>query len=268
MPRRPLVTLTTDVGSAYAAQMKAVLYRSVPPGHVIDIAHDLLPHGIDEASFLLRQVGGAFPKGTVHIAVVDPGVGGARAAVAVRCQEGSLLVGPDNGVLYPLAQHLGIVEVVRLDPARVRPRAPVSATFEGRDLFAPAAARLAKGAKLSALGRPHELSEHPLPLPVWRGAWAHGTILHVDRFGNAITNVPTEWFPQTSGEVRLRMGRQVRALPRRRTYSELEPRAIGVLGSSFGTLEVSARETSAAVRLRLAVGQRLSLRADLDPGRR
>jgi S-adenosyl-L-methionine hydrolase (adenosine-forming) len=264
MPRRRLVTLTTDLGSAYAAQMKAVLYRSVQPGHVIDIAHDLPAHGIEEASFLLRHVGAAFPKGTIHIAIVDPGVGGSRAPVAVRCKDGSFLVGPDNGVLSPLAEHLGIAAVVRLDPRRVHPGGPISATFEGRDLFAPAAARLARGAPLSSLGRRSALTPHPLPAPGRDGVWTHGTILHIDRFGNAITNVPTAWFAEPGGVVRVRLGRQIRPLPRRRTYSDLAPRALGILGSSFATLEISARESSAAVRLRLSVGQRVSLALETD----
>jgi S-adenosyl-L-methionine hydrolase (adenosine-forming) len=259
MARRRLVTLTTDLGSAYAAQMKAVLYRSVPPGHVVDIAHDLPAHGIDEASFLLRHVGAAFPRGTVHVAVVDPGVGGTRAPVAVRTKDGSLLVGPDNGVLYPLADHLGVDAVVRLDPARANPGGRVSATFEGRDVFAPAAARLATGTALESLGRPHRLLAHPLPLPRRTGAWSHGTVLHIDRFGNAITNIPTDRYPEMSGELRVRIGRRTRTIPRRRTYSDLPRGALGVIGSSFGTLEVSVREASAVARLGLAVGRKLAM---------
>jgi S-adenosyl-L-methionine hydrolase (adenosine-forming) len=259
MARRRLVTLTTDLGSAYAAQMKAVLFRSVPPGHVVDITHDLPAHAIDEASFLLRHVGAAFPHGTVHVAVVDPGVGGARAPVAVRTKDGSMLVGPDNGVLYPLAAHLGVDAVVRLNPARANPGGHLSATFEGRDVFAPAAARLANGTLLERLGPPHQLRAHPLPEPRRTRGWTHGQVLHIDRFGNAITNIPIDWYPGSSGDLRVRIGRRTRTIPLRRTYSDLPLGALGVLGSSFGTLEVSAREASAAARLGLAVGRRLAL---------
>jgi S-adenosyl-L-methionine hydrolase (adenosine-forming) len=260
MVRRRLVSLTTDLGSAYAAQMRAVLYRSVSPGHIIDIAHDLPAHGIDEAAFLLSHIGAAFPRGTVHVAVVDPGVGGTRARVAVRCSDGSYLVGPDNGVLYPLAERLGIAAVVRIDPARANPGGSVSATFEGRDVFAPAAARLANGAKLSSLGRPHGLTVHPLPQPRRDGPWVYGVVLHIDRFGNAITNVPTEWFPEAPAWVKVRLGRRVRSLRRRRTYGDLDEGQVGALGSSFGTLEISEREASAAGRLALHVGDRLAVR--------
>ncbi|MCI4340106.1 MAG: SAM-dependent chlorinase/fluorinase [Thermoplasmata archaeon] len=259
MARRRLVTLTTDLGSAYAAQMKAVLYRSLAPDHVIDIAHDLPAHGIDEAAFLLRHIGAAFPSGTVHVAVVDPGVGGARAPIAVRCADGSILVGPDNGILYPLAHHLGPRSTVRIDPARANPGGVVSATFEGRDVFAPAAARLATGTRLSALGRPHALTARVARPPRWRGGWAVGRVVHIDRFGNAITNIPTEWFPTTPSELRLRSGTRVRRVPRRRTYAELPRAGVGVLGSSFGTLEVSAHEARAVDRLPLTVGRTFAI---------
>ena len=268
MARRRIVTLTTDLGSAYAAQMKAVLFRTVPPGHVVDIAHDLTAHGIDEAAFLLRHIGAAFPSGTVHVAVVDPGVGGPRAPVAIRCSDGSFLVGPDNGVLDPLASHLGVREVRRIDPERVNPGGTVSATFEGRDVFAPTAARLAQGARFSSLGRSHPFTPHPLPAARWQGRWALGQILHVDRFGNAITNVPTEWFPAVPSLVRVRIGARVLRLPRRRTYSELARATLGVIGSSFGTLELCAREARAVDRLPLAVGRRLAIGLGSSPGRR
>ena len=115
--RKRLVTLTTDVGAAYAAQMKGVLARALPPGTVVDLVLDLRPHAIEEAAFLLRHMAPTFPPGTVHVAVVDPGVGGRRAPIAVACREGSFLVGPDNGVLGPLAEVLGVRRVVRLEPA-------------------------------------------------------------------------------------------------------------------------------------------------------
>ena len=263
-----LVTLTTDVGSAYAAQMKAVLYRRVPPGHVVDIAHDLPAQGIDEAAFLLRHIGAAFPSGSVHVAIVDPGVGGRRAPLAVRCRDGSYLVGPDNGVLAPLADHLGVASVVRILHDRVNPDGRASATFEGRDLFAPAAARLATGATMRSLGPPSALTPHPLAEPRRDGAWVHGSVVHTDRFGNAVTNVPSEWFARSPDSLRVRFGGRRRVLPRRRIYAELALGELGVLGSSFGTLEVSAREASASELLGLRVGARVSFARPAPPSRR
>src|SRR5690242_1156568 len=115
MARFQLVTLTTDLGWAYAAQMKGVLSRLLPPAQIVDVDHELPAHGISEAAFVIRQVAPTLPSGTVHVVVVDPGVGGRRAPVAVRLRDGTSLVGPDNGVLSPLAEEVGIVETVKLD---------------------------------------------------------------------------------------------------------------------------------------------------------
>lgn len=254
-----VVTLTTDIGSAYAAQMKAVLLERLGPGRIVDIAHDLPAHRIEEAAFLLARIGPAFPRGTVHVAVVDPGVGGARAPIAARCREGSFLVGPDNGVLAPLATRLGVAETRRIDPGRFPRRRSVSATFEGRDVFAPAAALLASGRALRSLGALWRLSPLALPEPERSGARVRGTVLHVDHFGNAITNIPSSWFPDEAVVVVARLGRGTRRLARRRTYSDLSRGAVGLLGSSFGTLEVAQREGRAAETLSLRVGSRVVL---------
>ncbi len=249
-----VVTLTTDIGSAYAAQLKAVLLERLPPGHLVDIAHDLAAHRIEEAAFLLAHIGPAFPAGTVHLAVVDPGVGSARAPVALACRDGSLLVGPDNGVLAPLARRLGGARAVRLDPARLGRRGRVSATFEGRDLFAPAAALLATGVPLERLGPPWRYRRLALPRPRRSASRLVGSILHVDHFANAITNLPTEWSPRVGRDVEVRLGPVLCRLARRRTYAELAPGEAGLLGSSFGTLEVAVREGRAAELLGLRVG--------------
>jgi S-adenosylmethionine hydrolase len=247
--RGRVVTLTSDIGPVYAAQMKGVLLQYLDPGRIVELADDLPAHRVAEAAFLLRHMAAGFPRGTVHVAVVDPGVGGARAPVAVRCRDGSHLVGPDNGVLYPLARHLGVSKVVRLSPERIRPGATVSPTFEGRDLFAPAAGRIALGTPIARLGRAWELA--PLELPEARqlDGRADGEVVHVDRFGNLITNVPTPWAPPAGTDVRVRVGGRTRRLQRARTYEDLPVRGVGLLGSSFGTLEVSVREGRAADRL-------------------
>lgn len=259
-----LVTLTSDVGAAYAAQMKAVLLQRLPPGHIIDIAHDLPAHGIPEAAFLLRQIAPAFPSGTVHLVIVDPGVGGRRAPVAVACRDGSTLVGPDNGVLEPTARRLGVARVVRLDPQRVVPDRPVSATFEGRDLFAPAAARIATGTPLGRMGEPAALRALRLPEPRRTPRGVDGEVLHVDRFGNAVTNIPTAWWPE-EGPLLLRIADRRRRAVRQRTYADLPPRQLGVLGSSFGTLEIAVREGRAADRGGLGVGRPVALRRSGRP---
>ncbi|MGA7923603.1 MAG: SAM-dependent chlorinase/fluorinase [Thermoplasmata archaeon] len=254
------MTLSTDVGWPYAAQMKAALAAYLPPGSLVDLAHDLPAHGIGEAGFLLRHMAGDFPPGTIHVAVVDPGVGGSRAAVVVQCREGSYLVGPDNGLLAPLAAHLGIRRTFRLQPELVRPGRAPSATFEGRDVFAPAAGQLACGVDPSHLGRPVRLTQPPSRSPHRSATSLHGRVVHVDRFGNLITSLPTGWLAGSRDRVRLKVGRKVHGLARLvRTYADLRKGELGLLGSSFGVLEVAVREGRAADRFRVGVGSSIQL---------
>lgn len=256
-----LITLTSDIGSAYAAQMKAVLAHRLLPGNVVDLAHDLRPHAVGEAAFLLRAMAGGFPPGTVHVAVVDPGVGGRRAPIAIECGDGSTLVGPDNGVLWPLATLLGRPKAYRIDPEKLGSGERVGTTFDGRDLFAPTAARLALGVRASRLGRP--IRPRPYSVPTARATpWgARGEVLHTDRFGNLITDVPTDWLPESTSRATVRVDRtRPRTVPVARSYETLGPGRAGLLGSSFGLLEVAVREGSAARRFGAGTGSRVELR--------
>ncbi|HLY77152.1 MAG TPA: SAM-dependent chlorinase/fluorinase [Thermoplasmata archaeon] len=256
----PLVTLTTDLGEEYGAQLKAVLYRSLPAGSVVDLTHSLPAHRVPEAAFLLLHMARRFPAGTIHVAVVDPGVGTDRAPAGLATADGSTLVGPDNGLLWPLASALGNPRAFRLDPARVAQGAPVSSTFEGRDLFAPAAALVASGGSLESLGTPFEPHRYEIPTATVRAGSAEGIVLHLDRFGNVITNVPTSDGPAVGVPLTVCLGPGPRRKAiRRTTYAELGPRGGGVLGSSFGTLELSCRERSAAKLFGARVGDRVRL---------
>ena len=257
--RPRLITLSSDVGAAYAAQMKAVLARTIDPARVIELAHDLPAHGIREAAFVVRAMARGFPAGTVHVVVVDPGVGGRRAPIAIGCRDDSALVGPDNGVLYPLAQALGLGRAHRLEVAHW-PSAPdrIGTTFDGRDVFAPAAARLAEGVPVSALGPPVEPTPLHLEEAERRPNGASGEIVHVDHFGNLITNVPTSWVPPRADRIAIAFGRG----PLRRyawvsSYEALGVGRAGLLGSSFGTIELSVAEGRATDRFRVAAGTRL-----------
>jgi S-adenosyl-L-methionine hydrolase (adenosine-forming) len=255
----PLVTLTTDLGDVYGAQVKAMLYRRLPAGSVVDLTHALSAHDVPEAAFLLLHMAQRFPSGTIHLAVVDPGVGSDRAPVGIATSDGSILVGPDNGLLWPLAAALGNPRAFRLDPARVA-LAAISPTFEGRDLFAPAAALLASGSSLEFLGSPLEPKRYELPVAKVRPTGIEAVVLHIDRFGNVITNAPSSEGPSVGGALSVRIGSgPVRRSTRRRTYSDIEPGGWGVLGSSFGFLEISCRERSAAQRFRVHVGDRVRL---------
>ena len=262
MARPRFVTLTSDIGWAYAAQMKAVLARRAPNATVVDIAHDLRPQAIAEAAFLLGHIAPQFPPGTVHVAVVDPGVGGQRAPVAVETADGSFLVGPDNGVLSIAALRLGTRRVVRLRPASVVGGRRVSSTFEGRDLFAPAAAALATGARIERLGPQQSLQGLPMVPVLRRPRRAGGRVVHVDVFGNAITNLPATELPPDLRAVTvvLRGRKRAARVPVLRTYEAGRAGSLGILRSSFGLLELAVRNGSASSRLGLKVGDALELR--------
>ncbi|MGP8158536.1 MAG: S-adenosyl-l-methionine hydroxide adenosyltransferase family protein [Thermoplasmata archaeon] len=267
MARRPgadgsrLVTLTSDVGSAYAAQLKAALiFAGLAPERIIDLAHDLPAHGLREAAFLLREMARGFPPLTVHLAIVDPGVGGRRAPIVIETKAGPTLVGPDNGLLVPLAEELGVRAAYRIEPGGLRRRPPVGTTFEGRDLFAPAAALLAEGARPCALGPRVEPSPYSVPEAVRTPLGATGEVLHVDRFGNLITNVPSRWIGSQVSKLRFASGKgRLRTVPWTGSYEALGRGALGALGSSFGLVEVAIGEGRATDRLGAGVGSPVTI---------
>jgi len=245
----PIITFLTDFGTAdgYVAEMKGVLLTELPSAVIVDVAHDIPPHDLDAARLTIARYWRRFPRGTVHLAVVDPGVGSARAAIAVE-SEGRFLVGPDNGLLSP-ALLIPAARAVRLDiPTQA------SATFHGRDVFAPAAARLAMGTDLTALG-----AEHPTPVirrtpEPQRGPTGElvGQVLTIDRFGNAVTNLVGMRGASVVAE-----GRE---LPLKRTYSDLDPGQAGAIVGSTGLIEIVVREGRASDVLSLARGSRVWLR--------
>ena len=228
---RPLITILTDFGTAdgYVAEMKGVLHSAVPDAQIVDASHDIPPQDVELARLTLARYWRRFPPGTVHLVVVDPGVGSSRTALAVA-SEGRHLVGPDNGVLSPALLSRGARAVSLSVPSDAAP------TFHGRDVFAPAAARLALGEGLEFLGLPHE---HPF---IRRTAETHqrsdgsieGEVIAIDRFGNAITNI----IARSAGTVDAG-GRRV---PLVRTYSEVPSGALCAVAGSTGLLEIAARD--------------------------
>ncbi len=248
----PRVTLLTDFGTqdGYAAAMAGVI-AAAAPGSIIDHASHDIPQGdILGASLTLSRYAFLYPAGTVHLVVVDPGVGTGRRALAAAAG-GRLFVAPDNGVLTRVIRHTGDVRLVRLDRPPMATDPSISATFHGRDVFAPAAGRLASGAPLEALGA---ATENPVllphPEPTRNGASVAGEVIQVDRFGNLITNIPRDCLAQTA-RVSVE-GRYVG--PLRRTYGDVEQGALVALVGSLGLLEVSVRDGSAAARLDVGRG--------------
>lgn len=252
------MTLSSDLGAAYSAQVKAVLARSIDPSRIVELAHDLPAHGIAEGAFLLRAMAQGFPAGTVHLAVVDPGVGGRRAPLAIACADGSRLVGPDNGLLFPLAESLGRPRAFRIDPERLGAAPRVGTTFDARDVFAPAAARLARGGRPGSLGPSIRPVTYRIPEASRGGASVAGEVLHVDRYGNLITNIPTPWVDAGVKRLQLRIARRRVTVPWVASYEAIGSHRLGALGSSFGMLEVAVAEGNAARRLGARAGTSLA----------
>jgi S-adenosylmethionine hydrolase len=247
----PVVTFLTDFGTreGFAASMKGVVLSTAPGAQLLDATHDIQPGDVEAAAWVLGQYWDRYPPGTVHVAVVDPGVGSQRKALALSADE-SYVVAPDNGLVTAVIRAAGSWRCVEIsEPRYMEPS--VSPTFHGRDVFAPAAAHLAAGVALDALGaplpRPYLL---PLELPRRRDAEIHGRVAHIDRFGNLITDIPIEWI---DGNWRFAVGsKEVGTL--RRTYSDVGSRKPVVVPGSMGTVEIAVRDASAAEKLGAARG--------------
>lgn len=259
-----IISLTSDFGSVdhYVGAMKGVMLDIAPDATLVDISHEVPPQNIVAGALLLEASAKCFPKGTVHLAVVDPGVGGDRAALAVEAER-CFYVGPDNGLLaLALA-----VDPMRLAVKLTNPRYqrhPVSATFHGRDIFAPAAAYLAAGAPLRDLGEPLEAFRGiDLPAPREDAVGLELHIIHVDRFGNLVTDLTqaglAAWQDRNRGQLALMAaGFEISGISN--TYADAAPGdAVAYLGSG-GRLELAIRDASAADAMGLGVGGTIRLR--------
>ncbi len=245
----PRITLLTDFGTAdgYAAAMRGVIASIAPEAVVEDVAHDIPPGDLEAAAWALWRYWDLYPPGTVHLVVVDPGVGGARRAIAAGAGE-RLLVAPDNGVLTRVLEAAPATVVSLQERRYQRPR--LSATFHGRDLFAPAAAHLAAGVALDALG-PRLTDPVKLRLPAYSltEEGAVGSVVHVDRFGTLVTSIPGD--RASAGTVRV-AGRDLG--PVRRTFGDVASGEPLALVGSAELIEIAVRDGSAAACLGVGRG--------------
>ena len=253
---RPVIAWLTDFGTRdhYVAAMKGVVLGICPDVSLVDITHDIPPHDVLAGSVELAAASRYFAPGTIFVAVVDPGVGSARRAIAVQAG-GCTYVAPDNGVLTSVLETRPPTRLVEVtEPRYALPT--ISRTFEGRDRFAPAAAWLATGVELSALGRPLE-EWHCLRVPKPRVSDGRvaGEVLRVDRFGNLVTNIDRDLFDRTLGAGGIEVsagGRTITALVA--TYAEAPADGLCALFGSTGYLEIAVNAGSAAERLALHRG--------------
>ncbi len=242
-----IVTLTTDFGlqDAYVGAMKGVILGIAPGARLVDLCHQIPSQDVAAGAFVLYSAYRCFPAGTVHVAVVDPGVGSARRGILVETPSYRFL-GPDNGLFSPIyaaEQVERIVEVRNRDLALPE----VSATFHGRDIFAPAVAHLCRGVPVDAFGPP---VSDPVRLDLWAVAveagGVRGHIVHVDRFGNGITNLSRSQIEATAGDRPLRVEAAERMFDRlSRTYADVPEGEALVLYGSQDTLEISVNGGSA-----------------------
>jgi S-adenosylmethionine hydrolase len=256
---RPVIALLTDFGSRdhYAGTMKGVALGICPDVTLVDISHDLPAHDVLAGALELAASYRYFPAGTIFLVVIDPGVGSARRGLAAEAGD-YRFVAPDNGVLTATLDETPAKKVVELTERRYA-RPTVSRTFEGRDRFAPAAAWLAKGVSLSALGRPAGTIHHlDIPRPEAAEDGLAGEVLRVDRFGNLTTNIDRRTFEKLAadGHVAIRIGdRPVARLVS--TYGDAGPGELCALFGSSDHLEIAVNGGNAAGELALGRGARV-----------
>lgn len=262
-----IVTLLTDFGTrdGYVGAMKGVILGLCPRVSIHDLTHDIPPGDIRSGAFALATALPFFPEGSIHVAVVDPGVGTTRRPLLIEVA-GRYLIGPDNGLLASATRTMaksaqensGAAPVVRVLDRLEMMRAEVSSTFHGRDIFAPAAGRLAAGAGPERLGTTvdsFKALDEPGCTTADAGSSVSGAVAHIDRFGNLLTSIPRELLEPFAERVRVEIadaGLVISGLSR--TYGDVESGSPAALVSSDGHLEIAVRDGSASTRYGIEIG--------------
>jgi len=260
----PVITLLTDYGikDSYVAEVKGAMLRISPDATIVDISHDVGNYDIESGAFHLVRAAPYFPSGTVHVGVVDPGVGGARKPIIVKTR-GAWFVGPDNGLLAPAAERLGVEAVWEITNTDMLPPR-VSDVFDGRDVFGPTGAYLSVGVPPDRLGA--EISgmvRLPIYTPRQDGDMVYAQVIHVDGFGNLVTNVTYETLEEmgVSGDTSFKVeaGGFELDLPYVRRFSAVPKGEPLLLVAGGGYLEISVNQGNAAEHLGLGKDDRVIL---------
>jgi len=264
MPFTPIISLLTDFGTKdpYVAEMKAVIVSICPEARIIDISHEIEKFNICMGAFTLASAARYFPEKTIHVAIVDPSVGTKRRPIIVETHR-FFYVGPDNGILMLSAQREEIRHVYQIsNPSLMLSK--VSKTFHGRDIFAPAAAYLAKGKLIAEFGS--EIRDYVVPefaKPRMRGNELLGEIVHIDDFGNIISNISTEDLKRIgakeSGFLNLRFKEKVFRLRFCSTYGDVSAKQPLTLVGSHEFLEISVNQGNAAKKFKVKIGDSIRL---------
>ena len=252
-----IITLTTDFGlrDPYVAEMKAAILSICPSAALVDVTHEVAPFNVRMGAYVLASAAPYFPKGTVHVAVVDPGVGTQRRALLIQTRQG-FFIGPDNGLLVLAAEKQGITAIHEItNPKVMLPK--VSSTFHGRDVFAPAAAHLTNGVAPTEFGIKIQDFVKPQFTKVTKGEGVVTCeVLHVDNFGNVITNIreqESEGF-KTGDFVNVELRDFKLRLKLVKAYGETKPQEPLALIGSHGYLEIALNQGNAAKMLQVRLG--------------
>jgi S-adenosylmethionine hydrolase len=260
----PIITLLSDFGlkDHYVAEMKAVISNICPRASIIDISHLVEKFNIRMGAFVLASASRYFPKGTIHIAVVDPGVGTKRRALIVQTEH-AFYIGPDNGLLILAAQRQGIQHVYSItNPKLMLPKA--SLTFHGRDVFAPSAANLANKVSPSDFGP--EISDYEAPKftkPTFRADEFIGEVLHVDDFGNIVTNITGEDLEKIEAKptvvLSVKLRNELLKMRFCNTYGDVIEKTVLALIGSHSYLEIAVNQGNASKKLEAKVGDAVAV---------
>ncbi|MDN5941917.1 MAG: SAM-dependent chlorinase/fluorinase [Nitrospira sp.] len=259
-----LITLLTDFGNRdwFVAGMKGAILSTHPDARIVDLSHQIAPHRIDEAAYFLKSCYREFPEGTIHVVIVDPGVGSARRAIAVKSSR-YFFLGPDNGVFTHIFYDEQPLEVREIDQQKFRRESP-GHTFDGRDLFAPAAARLAKHEPFESYGLVIEdYRRCSISQPHWEHTALVGEIAYVDRFGNLISNLTSQHLEEVRSttsrrQLAIRIGDWV-VKDLVDSYSNGSAGQPCALINSDGRIEIFLKEASAADLLHVGKGERIEV---------
>jgi len=256
--RTQIITLLTDFGTknGYVGAVKGVIKRINPQAEIVGVTHDIDSYDVLGAAFALNNFYRYFPKGTIHLAVVDPGVGSLRQPILVKTKD-FFFVGPDNGIFSFVYQRENLTDIIVISNQKYFLAEP-SSTFHARDVFAPVAAYLSLGIKIDEFGAPaKECMKFVIPEPESRGKSLKGEIIHIDRFGNLITNIPAD-FLENKKHTEIRVGkRRIKGISR--SYFEIKVKELGALIGSSNFLELAVNQGSAQKLLKAKVGDQIGI---------
>jgi S-adenosyl-L-methionine hydrolase (adenosine-forming) len=256
----PVIALLSDFGTRdwYVAAMKGEILKINPSARIVDITHEIEPQNVNQSAFVLWQAQKSFPKGTIFVAVVDPGVGSNRKLIAVKTTR-AIFLAPDNGLLSFILSNEKLKEVREVSN-KLLPHKNISTTFHGRDILAPLAAKLTKGFRFSQIGALFHVKKQPLRVAQLTKNQIVADIIYRDGFGNLVTNLETkkllQWKKKKSIQAKIK-NHYVRSTHSH--YQQLPKKGAGFVCGSSGLVEIACRNSSAAKHLKVSAGYEIKI---------